>query len=98
MRNLQVVLIVLVSFFCYAAEPSITMNEADFRATIRDRDITITIPITSNLTGAPASKLKLELLDPADKVVTTADLDRPLKRGRYVHTLVLVKPEPKKFE
>jgi len=98
MRTLRVVLILfLLSTISHAAIPGITITEADIRASVTDKDITVAIPIVSTLPGSPAAILKAELLDTNDHVVASASVDHPLNRGRNVRSLVLAKPALIKF-
>jgi hypothetical protein len=70
MRKLAIVLILLIlGTLSHAAPTDITINERDFRATISDNDITVVIPIVSNLPGSPAAQLIVELLDTDNRVL-----------------------------
>lgn len=64
------------------------IDESQIRATLENRDLHIELPV-SNWMKASTVRIRLEVLDPLDKVLAFSEKGHPLRRGDQVVKMVL---------
>jgi hypothetical protein len=90
-RLLAILLVMLLSHG-FAASAALPINESEMRAVISEREINLSIPISSESAADISATLSVDLLDPKDVVVASAKTTEHLKPGRNLIGLRLVRP------
>src|ERR1700684_623964 len=76
----------------FAASAVVRINESELSAVVSEKEIRLSVPVTSDSAAPISATLSVYLLDPKDALVASANSTERLKPGRNLIDLRMVRP------
>ncbi len=90
--RLLATLLGILSSYVFATSAALRINESEMNAAISEKEINLSIPVSNDSTADISATVSVDLLDPKDAVVTSANATERLKPGRNSIDLRLTRP------